>query len=413
MGFLLSANFREQVKKTKDITQIQEMNYTVSYPTGFLPLDASNGYCMETKAQPGVIRYMLGICDGSINMIIADSGVGKTTLACQAACEIIRPFKTSCIFFEEAEIGANIPRIKRLSEFTEEEFKDRFIIRDVGVTTESLYRRVKMIYDLKMEHYDECAYDTGILDDDGKPLIKLEPTIVIVDSIKMVMPEKIVESEATNMAGAQTAKSNADTYTRLVPMCRAANIIIITINHITVDVNTGITPKKADLAFLKQGEKISGGRSLVYIQNNIFRLDITTKLKKEETYGINGSIVDVDIVKSRTGESGRRICKLIFDQSNGYDKDLTLFQYMKDNNLFEGSGAYLMVPGCDKKFSTKKFKELIKTDKDFYIATCKVCLEHIKHVMLEDYEEYKRRTSEAVDTASLYRSILSGLMEAA
>ena len=56
MGFL-SAAFREGVKKTKDIAQINEMTYTVSYPTGFLPLDFANGYCMETKSQPGVIKY--------------------------------------------------------------------------------------------------------------------------------------------------------------------------------------------------------------------------------------------------------------------------------------------------------------------------------------------------------------------
>ena len=277
MGFL-SERFRNQVKKTKDVTQISEMNYTVSYPTGFLPLDFANGYCMETKSQPGEIKYQLGLADGSINMVIADSGVGKTTFVCQAACNIVRPFKTSAIFFEEAEVGANIPRIKALSGFTDEEFADRFIIRDSGITTESIYRRVKTIYDIKMENYDEYTYDTGLIDDYGKPVIKFEPTIVIVDSIKMVMPEKISDQEATNMSGAQTAKANSDTYTRMVPMCRMANIILITINHITVDVNVGITPKKADLAFLKQGEKISGGRSLSYIQNNIFRFDIASKL---------------------------------------------------------------------------------------------------------------------------------------
>lgn len=408
MGFL-SAAFRENVKKTKDIAQINEMTYTVSYPTGFLPLDFANGYCMETKSQPGEIKYQLGIADGSINMIIADSGVGKTTFACQAACNIIRPFKTSTIFFEEAEVGANIPRIKALSGFSDEEFKDRFIIRDSGITTESLYRRVKMVYDMKMEHYDEYAYDTGLIDDDGKPVIKLEPTIFVIDSIKMIMPEKISEQEATNMSGAQTAKGNADTYTRMVPMCRMANIILITINHITVDVNVGITPKKADLAFLKQGEKISGGRSLSYIQNNIFRFDITSKLKKEETFGINGSIVDVDIVKSRSGESGRKMFKLVFNQSAGYDPDLSLFIYLKDNNLLEGSGAYLKLPGCDTKFSMRKFKELLYSDQEFYNAFVTVCMDNLKASLLDSYLRNKELAKEQESRVSPYESILSGL----
>ena len=116
MGYLATA-FREQVKKTKDLTQINEMTYSVSYPTGFLPLDFANGYVMETKEQQGQYKFQLGLSDGSINMVIADSGVGKTTFVCQAACNIIKPFKTSAIFFEEAEVGANIHRIKFLSGF--------------------------------------------------------------------------------------------------------------------------------------------------------------------------------------------------------------------------------------------------------------------------------------------------------
>ena len=408
MGYLATA-FREQVKKTKDLTQINEMTYSVSYPTGFLPLDFANGYVMETREQQGQYKFQLGLSDGSINMVIADSGVGKTTFVCQAACNIIKPFKTSAIFFEEAEVGANIPRIKSLSGFSDDEFDKRFIIRDSGVTTESIYRRVKMVYDMKMEHYDEYAYDTGLLDDNGKPVIKLEPTIFIIDSIKMVMPEKISDQEATNMSGAQTAKANSDTYTRMVPMCRMANIILITINHITVDVNTGITPKKADLAFLKQGEKIAGGRSLTYIQNNIFRFDIVSKLKKEETFGIEGSIVAVDIVKSRSNISGRKMLKLIFNQEAGYDPDLSLFQYLKDNNLLEGSGAYLMIPGYDKKFSMRKFKELLYTDSDFYNAFVKVCLDNLKASLLDKYLLEKQLQQEQATKISAYQSILSGL----
>ena len=44
---MLSTVFREAVKKTKDISQINEMNYSVSYPTGFLNLDFANGYILR------------------------------------------------------------------------------------------------------------------------------------------------------------------------------------------------------------------------------------------------------------------------------------------------------------------------------------------------------------------------------
>lgn len=409
MGFL-TERFREEVKKTKDLAQISEMTYSVSYPTGFLNLDFANGYIQNIN---GRTHYQLGLSDGSINMLIANSSTGKTTLAAQMACNIIRPFKTSGIFFEEAEVGANIQRIKELSGFDSDEFNKRFIIRDSGITSESIYRRVKMIHDMKMDNYDAYSYDTGLIDDYGKPVIKLEPTVMIIDSIKMVLPEKISETEATNMAGAQTAKANSDTYTRMVPLCRMANIIIITINHITVDVNVGITPKKADLAYLRQGEKISGGRSLSYIQNNIFRLDIKSKLKPEETFGIDGSIVDVDIVKSRTNASGRSNCTLVFNQYAGYDPDLSLFLYLKNNNLLEGSGAYLKLPGNDTKFSQKKFKELLYTDTDFYQSFVQTCAYHLSKSLLDRYNEKEEMQNTQSKVVSPYQAILNNLYDEA
>ena len=39
---MLATIFREQMKQTKDITKMTEMNYSVSYPTGFVNLDFAN-----------------------------------------------------------------------------------------------------------------------------------------------------------------------------------------------------------------------------------------------------------------------------------------------------------------------------------------------------------------------------------
>ena len=182
---MLSTVFREAVKKTKDISQINEMNYSVSYPTGFLNLDFANGYIQEVN---GELKYELGISDGSINMIISDSGVGKTTLCTQIACNIAKQFRTSTVFYEQAEVGTNIQRIRNLSGFaTDEEFRNRFIIRDAGITIESIYDRIKMIHDIKVDSSDDYIYDTGMVDMGGNEIYKYEPTIMIVDSVKMVM----------------------------------------------------------------------------------------------------------------------------------------------------------------------------------------------------------------------------------
>lgn len=410
MGILMQA-FNEQVKNTKDLTQASEMTYSVSYPTGFSTLDFANGYIQEVN---GMKRFELGLSDGSINMIISDSGVGKTTLVCQAACNVIRPYSNGAIFYEQAEVGTNIQRIKNLSGFNDEEFVKRFKVRDAGITTQSTFRRVKMIYDAKMAHKDELMYDTGMKDLYGKPVYKFEPTIVIVDSVKMVMSEANAENEqSNNMEGATNAKANSEYYVRMVPMCRQANIIMILINHITTSINTGPFHQKPELSYLKEGEHIAGGKSLTYIQNNIFRLDIKTKLKLGEGFNIIGSIVNVDVVKSRTNKTSRARCELVFDQDTGYDNDLSMVWMLKNNNLLEGSGAYLRVPGCDTKFAMKNFKEVLYSNPDFYNAFTKVCFDYLTNTLLEEYNRIEAEKQNKIAKMSPYEAILAQLNKAA
>ena len=405
---LLSQAFREQVKQTKDISQKNEMTYSVSYPTGFLNLDFANGYIQEIG---DTIRYETGLTDGSINMIISDSGVGKTTICTQIASNIIRRFNTSVVFYEQAEVGTNIQRIKNLSGFrTDKEFSDRFIVRDSGITIESIYDRVKMVHDIKVNNESDYLYNTGLTDMRGNPIYKFEPTIFIIDSVKMVLSKKNAEAdETTNMSAATNAKANSEYYTKMVPLCREANIIMLLINHITTDINTGFLPKKSELAYLKQGEHISGGKSLTYIQNNIFRLDIKSKLKAEEGFGIHGSIVNIDIVKSRTNISNRASCYLVFDHKNGYDPDLSLLLLLKENKILEGSGAYLKLPGYDKKFSMRQFKDILYSDHDFYNIFVNTCLEYFKSSLYNDYIKYKNEDNMKSSNITPYEMIIKQL----
>lgn len=407
---LLSSAFRAQVKQTKDISQKNEMTYSVSYPTGFLNLDFANGYIQEVN---GKLRYEAGLSDGSINMIISGSGVGKTTICTQIASNIVRRFKTSTVFYEQAEIGTNIQRIKNLSRFSsDQEFSDRFIVRDSGITIESIFERVRMVHDIKVENQDAYLYDTGMIDMRGEPIYKFEPTIFIIDSVKMVLSKKNSEADETNnMAAAVNAKANSEYYTKMVPLCREANIIMLLINHITTDINTGFLPKKSELAYLKQGEHISGGKSLTYIQNNIFRLDIKTKLKPEEGFGISGSVVNIDIVKSRSNKSSRGACFLVFDQETGYDNDLSLLLLLKENKILEGSGAYLKLPNYDKKFSQRQFKEILYTDAEFRMAFVNLCVEYLKNSLLEDYNRIKKEEEIKMQTMMPYEAIIAQLTE--
>lgn len=402
---LLATAFREQAKKTKNPAQINEMQHSVAYPFGFLTLDFLNGHIVEIgdKLYPQV-----GVVDGSINAIISRSGGGKTTFAIQGAGNIIRPFKTSCVFFDAAEVGTVLGRAMDLSGLDPYEFKDRFIIRDSGITTDSVYERIKMIYDIKMANYNDYVYNTGMIDHYGSPITKLEPTVYIMDSLKMIMPEKIQVDEATNMAGAQTAKANADMFTRLLPMCRAANIIIIIINHITTDVNTGVMPKKSQLAYLKQGESLPGGKTATYLQNNVFRFDDKSKLKSEEAFGIDGAIVAASIVKSRTNKAGKD-CTLVFNQELGFDPDLSLFLMLKEEGILEGGGAYLKLPNHESKFTQKAFKDKLYSEPDFYAAFVEICVTVLKKELMDRHIAKKKDAEAKSKVISPYMSILSNM----
>lgn len=403
MSTLLSAAFREQVKKTKDISMINEQQHSIAYSTGFLNIDFLNGTILNIN---GKKYFQVGIIDGSINAVIARSGAGKSTICTQWAANIIRPFPTACVYMDNAESGFLLSRAQQLSGFDQEEFRRRFILRDAGINTESIYSRVKLIHDIKVDHTDEYLYDTGIVDEYGKPIMKFEPTVYIIDSLKAIMPKKLTEDEGSNMNGAITAKTNSDVFLRLVPLCREANIIMLIINHITQKGIGSFMPVKSDLAYLKQDESLPGGKTTsTYLQNNIFRLDEKTKLKESDTFGIDGAIVNVDIVKSRTNKAGKS-ATLVFDQNNGYDPDLSLFMYLKENGLIEGAGAYLHLPNSDIKFSQKQFKDILYSNEDFYNTFVNTCFQSLTQDMLR--RESRKRVEDKIVSGmrSPYEAIL-------
>ena len=403
---LLGAAFREQVKKTKDISMINEQQHSVAYSTGFLNIDFLNGTILNINDRK---YFEVGIVDGSINAVIARSGAGKSTICTQWAANIIRPFKSSCVFMDNAESGFLLSRAMQLSGFSQEEFHNRFILRDAGINTESIYDRVRLIHDIKVDNPDEYTYDTGIIDEYGKPVIKFEPTVYILDSLKAIMPKKLSEDEGSNMNGAITAKTNSDVFLRLVPLCREANIIMLIINHITQNGIGSFMPVKADLAYLKQNESLPGGKTTsTYLQNNIFRLDEKSKLKESEVFGIDGAIVNVDIVKSRTNKAGKS-ATLVFDQNNCYDPDLSLFMYLKDNNILEGSGAYLRLPESDIKFSQKQFKNLLYSNQDFYNQFVNTCFKNLTQDILERESKKKYDQLNTNGVITPYQAILNQL----
>lgn len=185
MSFLSNA-FRETVVKSKDSKMKAETEFNVFYSTGFLSFDFRNGSIIHAKRDGKPFKYYgIGITDGSMNTLIGRSGCGKTTWAVQAAANIVRPFKNSSIFYEDIEGGITEARKIMLTGFSSEELETRMIHRNTGITAENFYERIKMIHDIKDTNRPEFEYDTGLYDELGNRIFKLQPTMVILDSLAL------------------------------------------------------------------------------------------------------------------------------------------------------------------------------------------------------------------------------------
>lgn len=361
---ILVERFREKTKKSKDFRMKNETEYDVAYPTGFLAFDFLNGTVVHVESEEKKYSYnSIGIVDGSMVTIVGRSGCGKTTFIMQSAAQIIKPFETSCIYHDDIEGGIVQSRKELLLEMDGFEMKERYISRNTGITAENFFERVKMIHDLKMEDRAAYEYDTGLFNSEGERIYKLEPTIYILDSLAMLMPEKYTDEDELSgqMSTTAAAKTNASIFRRIIPMLKTANIILFVVNHITDDVQINLYAKKqAQLSFLKQGERLGGGKTPVYLSNLLIRMDDHSKMKPTEGFCINGTLVTATLLKSRTSAAGNAV-NLVFDYEHGFDRELSLFYTMKELGFINGAGAYMYFGDrSDIKFAQKQLKQKLQ-----------------------------------------------------
>lgn len=388
MAGTLLEKYRQIMSKHKDIRMKQEAEPDVQYSTGFPPFDFINGTKVTSTLPNGQIMsyYSVGIVDGSLCMFIGRSGCGKTTFAVQTAKSIVEQFTTSTIFHDDIEGGITDLRRATLTGWSNEMLREKYRIRDTGITAENFYESIAAIKDLKLSNYDEFAYDTGLYDMNGNKIIKLEPTVYILDSVAMLMPEKYSDEEELSgqMSATAAAKTNAMSFRRIIPMLKSANIILIMINHINQAIQLGIFPNKSQLSYLKPDESLPGGRTISYLTNLLIRFDDNSKLKEEEGLGVAGSVVDLQIVKSRTGRAGST-CSLVFDFERGFDPELSLYLLLKNKKRINGAGAYLYIGEHDeKKFSQKNLKQKLAEDPEFRQIFISEAIEILKSMVTED-----------------------------
>lgn len=389
--------------------QNREAVFDVAYPTGFLALDFLNGSVVRVKGKGKY--YSVGVIDGTCITFIGRPGCGKTTLAVQAAANIVRPFENAFILYDDIEGGSNANRRMALTKFTSDEIVNRIVYRNAGITAENFFERIAALSDLKVSNAEAFTYDTGLFDPSGERIFKFIPTVYILDSLAMLAPGKLSEEEKLSgqMSATALAKTNTQVYKRIIPKLKAANIILLVINHINdkVDINQ-FQKTAAQTSWLKQNETLPGGKAAIYLANNMFRLEDSTKLKETEGLGIRGTIVDVSIVKSRTNASGRSV-PLVFDSWTGFDEEYSLLAFLKSIKEVNAHGAYMSMNDYpDMKFTQKGFKEKLHTDHTFAEAFNETCMKKLKELIHEDEKnESMELTEDAQRMVDATASILS------
>ena len=410
MAMDLMSQFRSKVSKIKDSGVNKSADFDVMYSTGFMSIDMLNGTVVHVKGNGRDFSYdSVGLVDGCSNSIIGRSGCGKSTLCTQIAGHIVKEFiekdMPTGLFIDDIEGSLPWARKEFLLGLTPEQIDKYVDLRNSGITTENLFYRIKAIHDTKVENKKEYEYDTGYFDSYGNRIFKLVPTVYIIDSLPMLLPEDVAEDEEIKgqMVASSIAKSNTQLIKKISQLLKDANIMLFSVNHILDDINMGFLPKPAQISGLKQGERLPGGKTAIYLANNMIRLDDSNTLKKDKDYKIDGSIVNLSFVKSRTNVNKRSV-PLIFNKTEGrFDNVLSLFHLLKTEGRFKGAGAYLYLDDCpDVKFGMGNFKDIIKDNKELQAAFAKECYNLLSELLSDTYVEQAKTDNASDNIADMF-----------
>lgn len=365
MSFLAAA-FRSETKKLKDPAMSSEVSVPIGYPTTFLPLDYRNGMYNVVESvidDTTYENYSIGVGDGSIIQLIGKAGTAKTTFAMQMATSIVAPFKNSVVIHDDLERGASKTRIANVTGWRPRRIEQQYILRQSGITAENFYARVKLHCDMKIQgaiaNPEELTYFTGLYDSQKKPVYKIIPSVYILDSLALLMPGQYADEEELSgqMSTTASAKANSSIFRRIAPALNQANVILILVNHVNQAVNIKAIPQQAQINYMKQDETIPGGFMSLYLSNNIFKFITSDKLYDDKAFGINGFVSKIQIIKSRTNRAGQEF-KMIYNQDTGFDRILSMYQMLKDEDLVRGASTGMYIDGLPEiKFSQKRLIE--------------------------------------------------------
>lgn len=325
--------------------------------------------------------------DHPSHMYITDQFIPthNTTLAAQIAGNIIHQFPYANVIHFDCENRFDVSRAETITKLPPKDFaegSERYMIKNGMVGLDIIQKMITDIYKEKMKLKDQLMVDTGLKDEFGKPVMMIQPTIIIIDSITTVMTEtfspdntkdmKEAEKLRSNTEGARDAKTMKGFFKDVLPLCKEANIIIYGINHINTNMSmNSILPVAKQQNFLGQNESIPGGRTMIYYPYNIIKL--IPKVNKDDRFeeavdGFNGHLVRVEPIKSSSNQSGNGSANglafdLVFNVKQGFDPLRSMILYGKNNGIIEGNRNRMKFK--DDPSFTFTFKDIYK-EKDKY-----------------------------------------------
>jgi energy-coupling factor transporter ATP-binding protein EcfA2 len=375
---LLNA-LRENDKKNLFNTNVT----TAFIKTGFHQFDYYFGSVINVHDKLGNITGQeprVGQAAGTFNLIIGNTGSGKTTLAVQIAGNIIRQYPYANVIHYDCENRTDISRCENITKLPASYFDDgegnsRYTLKSgAGVGLDTIQEMIVKLYVTKVRLKEQLMVKSGFKNEFGKDVMIYQPTVIIIDSLTTVMNDTFnvdnnkeaseAEKMRGNTEGARDAKTLKGFLKDIIPLCKEADIIVYGISHININMSmNAFIPVTKQQNFLKQDESIPGGRMMLYSPYNIIKLtahpsdDFT-----EESDGFAGHMVMVEPIKSSSNQSGNNSkgisFELVFAFRDGFDPLRSMIIYGKENGLIEGNKSRMKFR--DDPSFTFSFKDIYK-----------------------------------------------------
>lgn len=439
------------------------------YPTGYMYLDYGTGSYLTVCDDDEVPLYQyhnIGICCGSVNVLISKSQGGKTSLALAMGAAIIERYITMMLYRKSAEdikratgMKGDVPELtgmpfiqildtektlpvdyaKKVARYTNK-LTARHIIINPITTDRDLMTALEKHVKFKVDHMQKVPMP--MLDMFGKPIIDYPPTILIVDSMSQLLledcddPSSIKKKDATimdiyqtatqNTAGARRAKIITALNSQLVNYAKRYNIIIFSINHINKMLPVNGIPVK-QYRGLRAGETIGGGEKAIYLAANILRLDVIKNVGGQSSTslnlgdGIKGHVAIASWIKSKSNSKSNQ-CQLVYTNQAGYDPLLSNLYFAKENGDLIKSGNGFCVRDFEQyKFTLKNYAEVFGNHPELFSAfydelrdKCSVLLDNpenarkadeklLQEIREEIHDEFKR--GDAMDMDDIFMSV--------